>query len=271
MAYKLASSDILSAGSDPSLMHVGRSKADGAPVGSGRYPLGSGANPYQKSNRRFRDKGVEAGRKVKTAAKNVLDSRRQKAAERKAEKSAAQAEGKSVRSYRRGEAKKEKLRKEALETHDPRKLAKGMTYLTDAELQARITRLTKEQQVRNLASKFPPSTIDRVKKEVLTLAMDTVVKPALQEKVKPAVAGALGKVVDKSSGSLEKLSESLAKKSGKDPEASVANAEAVAESLSETTVSGFSRDNPRYTSRYKKAGSGRFGAKVKQGRKQPGK
>ena len=29
------------------LMHIGRSKNDGAPVGSGRYPLGSGENPYQ--------------------------------------------------------------------------------------------------------------------------------------------------------------------------------------------------------------------------------
>lgn len=29
------------------LMHVGVSKRDGAPVGSGRYPLGSGENPYQ--------------------------------------------------------------------------------------------------------------------------------------------------------------------------------------------------------------------------------
>lgn len=30
-----------------SLAHEGRSKRDGAPVGSGRYPLGSGENPYQ--------------------------------------------------------------------------------------------------------------------------------------------------------------------------------------------------------------------------------
>ncbi len=30
------------------LMHVGRSKLDGAPIGSGRYPLGSGDEPYQR-------------------------------------------------------------------------------------------------------------------------------------------------------------------------------------------------------------------------------
>ena len=29
------------------LMHYGRSKKDGAIVGSGRYPLGSGEDPYQ--------------------------------------------------------------------------------------------------------------------------------------------------------------------------------------------------------------------------------
>jgi len=32
------------------LMHSGRSKVDGAPVGSGRYPLGSGERPYQKGS-----------------------------------------------------------------------------------------------------------------------------------------------------------------------------------------------------------------------------
>ena len=29
------------------LMHIGRSIDDGAPVGSGRYPKGSGERPYQ--------------------------------------------------------------------------------------------------------------------------------------------------------------------------------------------------------------------------------
>lgn len=32
------------------LLHEGRSKKDGAPIGSGRYPLGSGENPYQRSD-----------------------------------------------------------------------------------------------------------------------------------------------------------------------------------------------------------------------------
>ena len=33
------------------LMHYGRSKRDGAPIGSGRYPLGSGEEPYQHDGR----------------------------------------------------------------------------------------------------------------------------------------------------------------------------------------------------------------------------
>ena len=46
------------------LAHEGRSKKDGAPVGSGRYPLGSGENPYQDYRdfrnrvRQLRSKGI---------------------------------------------------------------------------------------------------------------------------------------------------------------------------------------------------------------------
>ena len=36
------------------LAHIGRSKEDGAPIGSGRYPLGSGDQPYQNDYREFR-------------------------------------------------------------------------------------------------------------------------------------------------------------------------------------------------------------------------
>lgn len=38
---------------DNYLMHYGRSKLDGAPKGSGRYPLGSGDNPYQHDGGTF--------------------------------------------------------------------------------------------------------------------------------------------------------------------------------------------------------------------------
>lgn len=39
---------------DDYIAHIGRSKEDGAPVGSGRYPLGSGEQPYQNDYREFR-------------------------------------------------------------------------------------------------------------------------------------------------------------------------------------------------------------------------
>lgn len=62
---------------DNFLMHYGRSKKDGAPVGSGRYPLGSGDDPYQHSldfvdqYNRYRAKGFT---KKEIAEKlNVLD------------------------------------------------------------------------------------------------------------------------------------------------------------------------------------------------------
>ena len=38
---------------DNALMHYGRSKRDGAPKGSGRYPWGSGENPYQHDGGTF--------------------------------------------------------------------------------------------------------------------------------------------------------------------------------------------------------------------------
>lgn len=46
------------------LMHEGRSKLDGAPIGSGRYPLGSGENPHQHDGsfigavKRLREQGL---------------------------------------------------------------------------------------------------------------------------------------------------------------------------------------------------------------------
>lgn len=38
------------------LAHEGKSKTDGAKIGSGRYPLGSGENPYQHGNKGLRKK-----------------------------------------------------------------------------------------------------------------------------------------------------------------------------------------------------------------------
>lgn len=38
------------------LYHIGKSKLDGAPIGSGRFPLGSGENPYQREPRTFLDR-----------------------------------------------------------------------------------------------------------------------------------------------------------------------------------------------------------------------
>lgn len=50
------------------LAHEGRSKRDGAPVGSGRYPLGSGENPYQ-DYREFRNRVAQ----LKKSHKGITD------------------------------------------------------------------------------------------------------------------------------------------------------------------------------------------------------
>lgn len=64
------------------LMHSGRSKVDGAPVGSGRYPLGSGERPYQKGSpggdrhlsRRERKKGEQPlGKLTDEDKKRIID------------------------------------------------------------------------------------------------------------------------------------------------------------------------------------------------------
>lgn len=51
---RMSGSGISTVSEEDYLAHVGRSKKDGAPVGSGRYPLGSGDQPYQNDYREFR-------------------------------------------------------------------------------------------------------------------------------------------------------------------------------------------------------------------------
>lgn len=63
------------------LMHSGRSKRDGAKIGSGRYPLGSGARPFQGEAGEARRKGfLGLGKKKKVAAPKepLTDEEKQK-------------------------------------------------------------------------------------------------------------------------------------------------------------------------------------------------
>ena len=57
---------------DEYLAHEGRSKEDGAPVGSGRYPLGSGTNPYQ-DYRDFKNRQKQLRAKGITDQKELAD------------------------------------------------------------------------------------------------------------------------------------------------------------------------------------------------------
>ncbi len=61
------------------LMHYGRSKLDGAIIGSGRYPLGSGDDPYQHTNELYYEirKLEKEGKSEKEIARalNIVDSK----------------------------------------------------------------------------------------------------------------------------------------------------------------------------------------------------
>lgn len=57
---------------DNYLMHAGRSKKDGAPVGSGRYPLGSGDKPFQ-DYRDFKNRQRELRRQGVTDQKDLAN------------------------------------------------------------------------------------------------------------------------------------------------------------------------------------------------------
>lgn len=57
---------------DDYLMHVGRGKLDGAKVGSGRYPLGSGKRPYQGyPEKRLKKEARRAARNARKLKKNA--------------------------------------------------------------------------------------------------------------------------------------------------------------------------------------------------------
>lgn len=58
--------------SDEYLAHIGRSKADGAKVGSGRYPLGSGKNP--RAQRRAEKQQARQQKKAEKGKQEALNS-----------------------------------------------------------------------------------------------------------------------------------------------------------------------------------------------------
>lgn len=103
--------------SEPYLAHVGRSKIDGAPVGSGRYRRDSGENPQAAK----REKEV-----AKRAAKLKKKADKQAAKEKKAQMEAEEYERARTRAIRSG---------------NPEEIKKFQYELTNEELKQAITRI----------------------------------------------------------------------------------------------------------------------------------
>lgn len=87
--------------------------------------------------------------KVAKAAKGKAEASTVKREARKAEKAELNEQRKELGMTR---AKYEKLREQTLKSHDPTVVAKGMHTLTDKELDAKITRLQKEETISKLAT-----------------------------------------------------------------------------------------------------------------------
>lgn len=103
------------------LVHSGRSKRDGAKIGSGRYPLGSGERPFQgEANSKQRHKLFGRTKKKKSQTeepkKPLTDEEKQK----------------------------------IIETGDVRKAYNNREYLTNADIDAVVTRYNKEKSLKDL-------------------------------------------------------------------------------------------------------------------------
>lgn len=116
------------------LAHIGRSKLNGAKVGSGRYPLGSGKNPYHHGTMspfgRLRERRLE---KKKAAAKTA---QLEKARQTKIDK-----------------AEYERKKEEALKSGSARQMAPYIKDLSYNELKDLKNRLQLEAEFRDIAVK----------------------------------------------------------------------------------------------------------------------
>lgn len=116
------------------LEHIGRSKMNGAKVGSGRYPLGSGKNPYHHGTLspfgKLREGRLE---KKKAAAKS---KQLQKARQAKVDK-----------------AEYERKKQEALKSGSAKEIMPYLRDLNDDELKIAKNRIQLEVEFKNLAIK----------------------------------------------------------------------------------------------------------------------
>lgn len=129
-----------------------------------RKYLGSGGSTQTKS---LAEKAIEKV-KVKRQAKRELkiaEERRQK--EELEKQQAAEKRNTEIKAkYGLTAEQYDKMRTQTLNSHDPMVVAKGMKYLTDDELNAKIQRLEKEGKITSLAKKQQKETAEARKAEL---------------------------------------------------------------------------------------------------------
>ena len=124
----------------------------------------------------------------------------------------------------------EALRKVALQSNDPRVVAKGMQFLTDEELNAKLTRMEKEAQVKKLDSSNRKNASEarraelearqktipyRIGKLAVESVRDNYVNPIIKEG-KDATVKAVRRTVDKAAKSVDRqVKEQIDAKTGK--------------------------------------------------------
>lgn len=111
------------------LMHSGRSKRDGAKVGSGRYPLGSGERPFQADESKRKHRGLFKKNKQKTLPKKLHEEEK------------------------KDDELTEEKKKQIIESGDISSAYKYRKHLTNAEIDAVILRNNKEKSLAELMPK----------------------------------------------------------------------------------------------------------------------
>ena len=153
------------------LMHVGRSRQDGAKRGSGRYPLGSGDRPYQHGGGLA--KVGSAIKKVGSAASSAVNATRE--------------------TYRNLKHKRLERMIDKMEDH-PRKfktkeVAKLVNQMSDEELNARIETLQKRDVYKELIGKRTFSEIKQERHEILNSIKTELASSLVHQVIVPGVTG----------------------------------------------------------------------------------
>lgn len=183
--------------------------------------------------------------KIGSAVKSKTNKITTDRAEKKRIRTEAAKAGKSVKRYQMDERKKETLRKAALESHDPRTVAKGMQYLSDSELQDKVNRLSKESSIRKMASNMPPGKMQAAKQTVSDLLVKQVVTPTLKEFTKAELDK---KFPGNSKSVSEKTAEAIAEANNKNVKQAINYSQTVKKGMNQASSPTLMRSKNRVNS-----------------------